>query len=74
LEIAGGLVGQGRQCVEDAGLVVPIVSDQEVHVHRAAVVASRPNREAADDDVPGAALVQRAAEVPQVLDGGLARL
>jgi hypothetical protein len=73
-KLAGGLVGQRSQRIEHANLVVPIVRDQEIHVHRAAVVPRGADREATDDDVPRAALVQRTTEIPEVLDRRLTRL
>ena len=54
-----------------SGFVVQIGGDNQVCVHRAAIVPRRPDVEAPDDDVASAALVQRAAQIAEVLEGRL---
>lgn len=73
LEFSRGMVGQCRHGREHARLVVAVAVHDQIDVHGAANVPRGANGESADHHVPGASIVQGAAQLPQILDGRLAR-
>src|SRR5438445_5983862 len=74
LDLLYGLVGQAHEATDNALLVFRAGFNQQIHVHRVAYVACRANGKAADDQVPGASVIECATKLDEVLKRGLPAL
>ncbi len=66
----GGSIGQLRERFQDSRFIVARGVDEEIDVHGPSVVPGRRHGEPAYHDIPGAPLIQVAAEFSEIGDGG----